>query len=510
MGVVIVIIILFIIITSVIYREKEKNKYHPTYSIKPTVTTDPMSETKTQAPPITSSLQTKNTLPHDFILTDEFKEAFDTIENTTQCAFITGKAGTGKSTLITYFREKTKKNVVYLAPTGIAAINIQGKTIHSFFKFPLHLIQEDDVKINFRQKDLFNKLDTIVIDEISMARADIIDGMDFSLRLNRRISRPFGGVQMIFIGDLYQLPPVVNSKEVFNITQAGNTVATMPLKEYFEREYGGFYFFNSKIFKSVKFETIELQHIFRQKDRQFIDLLNAFREQSFTTADLEILNRQCNPLDENNSNEVRLTICTTNAIANAMNEKRMNSLAAKPYIYEAQIEGRYDTELFPTGRNLILKTGSQVMMIKNDSENSSFPRWVNGSLGVVKSLTEDGIAVMIRGRTHTVKRETWEAIEYEYDQETQAIQAKVIGTFIQYPIKAAWAVTIHKSQGQTFDRVAIDLGNGAFAHGQTYVALSRCTSLEGITLLRPVRYNDIILDPKVVSFMKEIRPDIIF
>jgi ATP-dependent exoDNAse (exonuclease V) alpha subunit len=447
-------------------------------------------------------------LPDDFVLTDEFRYAYDLMENSKKCLFITGKAGTGKSTLITYFRMNTKKNVAYLAPTGIAALNIHGKTLHSFFKFPLHLIETADIRPDYKRQEIFKKLDAIVIDEISMARADIVDGIDTSLQVNRKVFKPFGGVQMIFIGDLYQLPPVVNSKETVNLGDPQNNSRKIPLKQFFEMYYRGIYFFNSKAFSSVQFEYIELAHIFRQKDSLFINLLNAFREQTFLTADLEVLNRQYEPYDETDSNEVRLTICTTNAIANGINEQNMNKLSTKPYIYEAVIEGQYDTELYPTERNLILKTGAQVMMLKNDTDGHG---WVNGSLGIVKYLSEDNIEVEIGRFTYRIKREVWSAIEYEYDQEAEKIEAKVIGSFIQYPIKAAWAVTIHKSQGQTFDRIAIDLGNGAFAHGQTYVALSRCTSLEGIILRKPVQYTDIILDPKVVGFMKKMRPeDVIF
>jgi hypothetical protein len=275
-----------------------------------------------QKPPEKTAEYVENPLPHDFVLTDEFKDVYYLMENSTKCIFITGKAGTGKSTLITYFRRNTWKNVVYLAPTGIAALNISGKTIHSFFKFPLHLIEVADIQFDFKRHEIFKNLDTIVIDEISMARADIVDGINASLQINRKKFIPFGGVQMIFIGDLYQLPPVVNSKEVVKIVKPGADTRIIPLKQYFETEYGGVYFFNSKIFNSVQFENIELTQIFRQKDDQFINLLNSFREQSFTTADLEALNRQYKPGEDNNSNEVRLTICTTNAIANGINEKK--------------------------------------------------------------------------------------------------------------------------------------------------------------------------------------------
>jgi hypothetical protein len=503
----IIVVVLFIIIAICGSYVKNRNKYKyydPSYD-KSTLSTPVVHVSTPTIKPQESkrNIHTENMLPNGFILTDEFKNAYNLMENSTKCIFITGKAGTGKSTLITYFRMNTKKNVAYLAPTGVAALNIRGKTLHSFFKFPLHFVEIADIRPDYRRQEIFENLDAIVIDEISMARADIVDGINTSLQVNRKKFQPFGGVQMIFIGDLYQLPPVVNSKELVDVGESKK----IPLKQYFEMKYGGIYFFNSKVFTSIPFENIELVHIFRQKDNQFINLLNAFREQTFLTADLEMLNRQYKPYDGTDSNEIKLTICTTNAIANGINEQNMNVLPAKPYIYEAVIDGKYDTELFPTEHNLILKAGAQVMMLKNDSENAGFPRWVNGSLGIVKSLTEDCVMVEIRGFAYRIKQETWEAVEFEYDQEAKKIESKVIGTFTQYPIKAAWAVTIHKSQGQTFDRIAIDLGNGAFAHGQTYVALSRCTSLEGITLRRPVKYTDIILDPKVAGFMKSIRPD---
>ncbi|MDR2020680.1 MAG: AAA family ATPase [Treponema sp.] len=474
-------------------------------------TQDRPTEQETSPPEIPGKekiLPPGHSLPDGFVLTDEFKDAYGLMENTKKCLFISGRAGTGKSTLVTYFRINSKKNVVYLAPTGVAALNVQGTTIHSFFKFPHHFIEIANIKPNYMRQEIFEKLDTIVIDEISMARADIVDGIDASLRINRKNPAPFGGVQMIFIGDLYQLPPVVGSKETVKNVESGDREIKIPLKQHFETQYGGVYFFNSKAFNSLQFENIELTYIFRQKDRRFIDLLNAFRQQNFKRADLEVLNRQYKPYDDNVSNEVVLTICTTNAIAGIINEKNMNNLPSKPYIYEAVIDGKYDTELFPTERNLILKAGAQIMMLKNSPSHF----WFNGSLGIVKNLSEENIHVEIKGITYPIKKETWESVEYEYNQETKKIEAKVIGTFTQYPLKAAWAVTIHKSQGQTFDRVAIDLGNGAFAHGQTYVALSRCTSLEGITLRRPVEYKDIILDPKVVGFMKKIQPpeDILF
>ncbi|NTU99336.1 AAA family ATPase [Candidatus Falkowbacteria bacterium] len=406
------------------------------------------------------------------------------METTNKCAYITGKAGTGKSTLLTYFRQNTTKNVIVLAPTGIAAINVEGSTIHSFFRFEPKLVEKENIQRDFTRQDLFSKIDMIVIDEISMVRADLLDGIDHSLRLNRKSDIPFGGVQMVFFGDLYQLPPVVVGKD---------------LTEYFEEHYGGPFFFNAKVFDDLSFEYIELQTIFRQKDEHFKNILNCIRENRVTAKELSLLNARFNPAHSPDSTNVCLTLATTNKIAEDVNQEHMNSLPSKEYFYPAVITGKFDKTSYPTEPKLFLKKGAQIMMLKNDSQK----RWVNGTLGLVSELTEDDVTVEVDGTNYLIEKASWEVIEYQYNKEEKKIEAIVTGSFTQYPVKLAWAITIHKSQGQTFDNVVIDLGRGAFTHGQTYVALSRCTSLEGITLKTLIRQKDIILDPKVSRFIGE-------
>lgn len=426
--------------------------------------------------------KSKNKLPDNLEITDEFQKAFDLMEETNKCAYITGKAGTGKSTLLTYFRKKTKKHVIVLAPTGIAAINVEGSTIHSFFRLAPQLIKESNISKDISRQDLFNKIEMIIIDEISMVRADLLDGIDCSLRLNRNNDLPFGGVQMIFFGDLYQLPPVVVGKD---------------LTEYFNENYGGYYFFNGRVFNKINFEYIELQKIFRQKDEDFKNILNSIRENRVTENELKKLNTRYVSNHTYLTKDVSLTLSTTNKIAEDINLERMLSLTSNEFCFHATITGKFEKSSFPTESQLCLKKGAQIMMLKNDTQK----RWVNGTLGKIKTLSDDEIEVEIEGTTYPLEKATWEVIEYQYNKEEKKIESIITGSFTQYAIKLAWAITIHKSQGQTFEKVVVDLGNGAFAHGQTYVALSRCKSLEGIVLKTQIRHRDIILDPKVARFI---------
>ncbi|MCL2479089.1 MAG: AAA family ATPase [Treponema sp.] len=448
-------------------------------------------------------------LPDDFVLTEELGNSFSLAENGGDSLFITGKAGTGKSTFIDYFRENTAKNTVYLAPTGVAALNIRGKTIHSLFQFPPKIISKDEIKdnkYNKKTRELFANLQTMIIDEISMARADIIDGIDFILKENRHNEDPFGGVQMIFVGDLYQLPPVISDREKVTVTFNGKLHYEGTLQGYFEKIYRGQYFFNSKAFRNASFKYLEFKNIFRQRDDlEFIGILNAIRENTVTAEILDRLNTRHIPeagpekTAQENSEPV-ITLCTTNARAKEINDTRLSELDTMMYMFEAEMSGEFETSYadneYPADRKLYLKVNSQVMMIKNDREK----RWVNGSMGIVKSLKPKEIVIRINGADHRVEKETWETVEYEYSEETKSVNTRVTGLFSQYPLKLAWAITIHKSQGKTFDNVIIDLEKGAFAHGQTYVALSRCRSLDGITLSRPVSRRDIILDPRVTGF----------
>ena len=428
--------------------------------------------------------RSKNVLPDDLVITEEFKKAFDLMENTSKCAYITGKAGTGKSTLLTYFKQKTHKNIIILAPTGIAAINVEGSTIHSFFHIAPQLVEKKNITIDIKRQDLFSKIEMIVIDEISMVRADLLDGIDYALRINRDSDTPFGGVQMIFFGDLYQLPPVVVGKDLI---------------DYFEENFGGFYFFNANVFREIYFDYIELQTIFRQKDERFKNILNSIRENKVNITELSVLNSRYDPNHTFSTNDVNLTLSTTNKIAEDINHDRMRNLTTKEYFYDAIITGKFDKSSYPTEPKLFLKKGAQIMMLKNDSQK----RWVNGTLGIVKNLTNYDVEVEIDGTTYSIEKANWEVIEYQYNKEEKKIEAIVTGSFTQYPLKLAWAITIHKSQGQTFENVVIDLGNGAFTHGQTYVALSRCTSLEGIILKTQIRQRDIILDQKIARFIRE-------
>ncbi|MFH1283486.1 MAG: AAA family ATPase [bacterium] len=416
-------------------------------------------------------------LPDDFDLTAEFKRACELIENSNSNVFITGKAGTGKSTLLQYFRQNTKKKIAVLAPTGIGAINIKGQTIHSFFLFPHTFLLKENIKRHYNTR-LFKSLDTIVIDEISMVRADMMDAIDYALRISRdEMSIPFGGVQVIVFGDLFQLPPVVERE----------------LGEAFQEIYTSPYFFSSKIFGEAAFKNIELTEIFRQSDERFISFLDKIRSNMVDEDDFEYLNsRVDNALNiESCKNAIILT--PTNNVANNINSKRLNKINHKQYIYEALIEGDFDNKTCPVEPVLCLKKTAQVMMMRNDEEK----RWVNGTLATVHKLSDDLIEVEIDGVVHEVSKVKWQKVRYKYSEKKGKIEEKVVGTFLQYPIKLAWAITIHKSQGQTFNNVIIDVGRGAFAHGQMYVALSRCKKFDGIKLRRPIIHSDIIFDKRI-------------
>jgi len=425
----------------------------------------------------------ENLLPENFILTRDFENAIGMLETKDQSIFITGKAGTGKSTLLRYFKSKTKKEFVILSPTGIAAINVQGQTIHSFFKLPPTLITEHTNLYDKDRVEILSKLKMIIIDEVSMVRADIMDGIDRSLRIHRKSQLPFGGLQMVFFGDLYQLPPVVVGDE---------------LKMHFSIVYNSPYFFSAKVFQQLKFPTIELQQVFRQKDKKFIDLLNNVRAGNSFASDLSLLNTRVVPDFTPALRDLFITLSTTNVIADKENTRRLNELPSLVFTYLAVVTGTFERNSYPTSDTLVLKKGAQVMLIKNDPGR----RWANGTIATIKKIGQDKIEIDLNGTIHEVKKDVWELIEYIYNKEEKKIEPVIKGTFEQYPLKLAWAVTIHKSQGQTFDQVVIDLGSGAFAHGQTYVALSRCTSFEGIILKQTIKSRDIILDRQVQDYMK--------
>ncbi|GAA4971492.1 PIF1 family DEAD/DEAH box helicase [Algibacter aquimarinus] len=488
MGWIIAIVIGYFVIRSFSGSSNSSSTYRPSTPPKyspPTVLNQDQKEIVIARPKKEKRLaKYDNSIPDNLVITDEFQEAFDLMDKTRESVFITGKAGTGKSTLLKYFRKKTRKNIVILAPTGIAALQVNGQTIHSFFRFPPRFIKLNTISKNEQRSELFQKLDTLIIDEISMVSADIIDGIDKSLKLHRNSNLPFGGVQMVFFGDLFQLPPVVVGKE---------------LNEFYNNHFGSPYFFSANTFNNYSFKKIELQKIFRQAgDTTFIDILNQVRKNQIHDDTLETLNERVVPGFLPQRDDYFVTLCTTNKVADGENARRLEGINAKSYFYEADISSNFDTKSIPTSEVLELKEGSQVMLLKNDSGK----RYVNGSIGKIKKLTDDKIIVSVNGMSIELEKAEWEQVEYKYDKETKKIEPIVTGTFSQYPLKLAWAITIHKSQGQTFDQVVIDLGNGAFAHGQTYVALSRCTSLNGIILKRNVQWTDIILDHRVVQFME--------
>ncbi|MFA6141914.1 MAG: AAA family ATPase [Candidatus Omnitrophota bacterium] len=420
---------------------------------------------------------TRDHLPAYLDINDEFKAAFDIMEHTRECLFITGKAGTGKSTLLKYFKANTGKKIIVLAPTGVAAINIGGQTIHSFFRLPPKIIQKDTIK-RLKDRSLIENLDMVIIDEVSMVRSDLMDGIDHALRLNRgKMKVPFGGVQMVFFGDLFQLSPVVENEA----------------RQLLEERYPTPYFFSAKVFNDCFIRSIELSNIYRQKDSSFMELLNRIRNKEHDREDLDTLNKRVQKDKTDSKKDATVILTSTNSLANTINQDRLSRLPGKDMIYEANATGKFEESAYPTDTSLRLKKGAQVILVKNDPAK----QWVNGTLAKVVALSKDSIAVDIDGRTCDVPVVKWQKIEYNYNEEEDKIEDEVVGGFEQYPIKLAWAITIHKSQGQTFDKVIIELGNGAFTHGQLYVALSRCISLDGIRLMRPITQSDIIFDQRI-------------
>ena len=424
------------------------------------------------------------------VLDASFTDILDQLDRSKEHFFVTGKAGTGKSTLLQLYRKTTHKKIVVLSPTGISALNVQGQTIHSFFLFPPKLLVPHELYINKRLISLLKAVETIIIDEVSMVRADVMDAIDASLRMHRRSTEPFGGVQMILFGDLFQLPPVVSSQEE---------------KVYFSTVYSSPYFFAANVFQRVNVQMVELSKVYRQNERTFIRLLDAIRTMQFDYDDLESLNERYLP--DAVIEEPFLTLCSINALANQINSQRLSQIDEPSYFYSADIKGDFNEKLYPTDSRLELKINAQVVFLRNDPER----RFVNGSLGIIKEISEEKIFVQIQKEDGSfsevdLPRMTWENLRYRHSAATDdAIESEVVGSFMQYPVKLAWAVTIHKSQGKTYDRVAIDLGRGAFEHGQSYVALSRCRQLDGVFLKKPLSPRDIIVDETVVEFYSRNR-----
>jgi ATP-dependent DNA helicase PIF1 len=431
-------------------------------------------------------------------INDQFRRALDLMEGTSRHVFITGRAGTGKSTLLEYFRDTTKKQVAVLAPTGVAALNVRGQTIHSFCRFKPDVTLEKVRKLPKGSSTergggagIYKKFDTIVIDEISMVRADLLDCVEKFLRLNGpKPRRVFGGLQMVFIGDLYQLPPVVTSAErgLFSGTH-----------------YETPYFFSSRVFQDPGFavEFVELEKIYRQTEEDFIGLLNAIRNRSATQVELDRLNFRCDPDFVPPEDEFYITLTSTNDLAFERNREKLDRLRGKSYSYAGFIEGEFERSSLPTDEMLELKAGAQVMLLNNDPKG----RWVNGSIGRVAGIVQekgedDTIRVELRdGPVVDVLPNVWEIFRFALDKDSREIVSEPVGSFTQYPLRLAWAITIHKSQGKTFDRVVIDFGRGTFAHGQAYVALSRCTSFEGLVLKKPIRLGHVRMDWAIPRFL---------
>lgn len=421
----------------------------------------------------------------------QFQHALEIMEKSRRNVFITGRAGTGKSTLLSHFRENTAKRVVILAPTGVAAVNVGGQTIHSFFRFKPDVTPASiRSKIKDKEKNLYRKLNAIIIDEISMVRADILDCVDKFLRLNGPDDKlPFGGVQMIFIGDLYQLPPVVTSQE----------------REIFRSRYKSPYFFSAEACAALDMEFIELEKVYRQSDSEFIRLLNAVRNRTVTDGDLALLNRRVDPQFEPPPQDYYITLTSTNELADRINADHLIHLRGKVWKASGSITGDFGKEYLPTTLELKLKKGAQIMLLNNDAHG----RWINGTVGRVKRFAKDEadrdiiLAALETGETVEISPYTWEI--YRFMLKDGELASETIGSFTQYPVRLAFAVTIHKSQGKTFTKVAIDVGRGTFAHGQMYVALSRCTGMEGLVLKQPVRNNHILTDWQVAKFLTELQ-----
>ena len=426
-------------------------------------------------------------MSNKLVVIPEYKECLKYIKRKEPFIFVSGKAGVGKSVLIAYLQKKLKhKNIIKLAPTGLAAINVKGQTIHSFFGFPSEALNEKNYYIkNEVLLKMVQQLDVLIIDEISMVRADILDAISKSLQINRRNKKPFGGVQIVAVGDLFQLPPVVKSYQE---------------KKFFSSHYKSEFFFSAHVFNEIDLyiKPVFLEKVFRQSDKTTIDCLNKIRINKEHRNAVAYINRNCFGKKGQFSKIPRsITLTTNNRKCDFINQNELNKINKKMYTFNAHIEGNFNVKM-PTPKILTLKVGSKVMFTKNDAF------WVNGTLGVVTGISALGVEVKINGtnKTFLVEKKTWENKKYVI--ENGELVSRTVGKFTQYPLTLAWAITIHKSQGLTLDDMLIDLDSGAFVAGQVYVALSRCKDLNNVSLAKPISMTDVSVDQRVIDFYNSL------